>query len=301
VPRAQNSLSRYAQGEAPVKGCSRTGKSCARWVPSCLISILRKWTIRKSPVLSRLYIANVAQLIVLALYFGLNIGLMLGGAHNDISWVAHHAARLACANLPLVIGLASKNNFVSYATGLSCQSLNVFHRWSARMVFLLSLVHVGGRIHIAEPSVSTSGAGQGYIRWGIVALVGFAWMTFASARYLRNLAYSIFITGHVLVLLVLFTATWIHRPQMKGWILAGLGVYLIDRSWRFARVVKYLYVAYVPKDITRAFVAVLAEDTIRVTVRTKAQWVPGQHVYLHCPSLSLGGVRIYRCERRVID
>ena len=53
------------------------------------------------------------QSIILA-YFAFNLLLTFLGGMGDISWQAHHAARLCYANLPLIIGLASKNNFISY-------------------------------------------------------------------------------------------------------------------------------------------------------------------------------------------
>lgn len=118
-------------------------------------------------------------------------------------------------------------------------------------------------------------------------------MTFASARYLRNKRYNLFISAHVLTLLAILAACWVHRPQLQGWIIAGLLLYAIDRLWRLARIVKYLTVAKLPKETTRAWVEVLAADTIRLTIKTKQHWVPGQHVYFHAPAISLGGVRSY--------
>lgn len=123
--------------------------------------------------------------------------------------MAHHAARLANANLPLVIGLASKNNVISYAvrsspslastdpatqTGLSYESLNVFHRWVARLVLLLSTIHVAGRIYINYPAVIFDGSPppnspRGYLYAGAIGYGLFALMVVGASRWLRNKYY----------------------------------------------------------------------------------------------------------------
>jgi hypothetical protein len=91
---------------------------------------------------------------------------------DDIDWVAHHSARLVYANLPLVIGLAGKNNVLSLLTGFAYESLNVLHRWSARFIIVQSVIHIAGRIHVNVPSVDP-GPGRRYIAWGWAAFALF--------------------------------------------------------------------------------------------------------------------------------
>lgn len=82
-------------------------------------------------------------------YITLNLLLIFLGADGDIDWQAHHAARLTYANIPLVIGLAGKNNVLSKLTGFAYESLNVLHRWSARFIIVSSAIHVGGRLYVS--------------------------------------------------------------------------------------------------------------------------------------------------------
>ena len=205
-----------------VKGCSRTNKACTRWVPAAFISVFRKYSIRESLLARAVGMTNLGQLALLVLYLAINLGLCLGGPYAEISWQAHHAARLSYANLPLVIGLASKNNLIAYATGVPYESLNVFHRWSARLVFLLVTIHIAGRAFVQEPRTTPNGQGQAYIRYGIAAYIAMAWLFLLSFRPIRNAKYSFFLITHVLAVLVLLATLWVHRPQMKGWIIAGL-------------------------------------------------------------------------------
>lgn len=53
------------------------------------------------------------QLFLIFVYLLLNFLLIFLGTEGDIDWQAHHAARLTYANIPLVIGLAGKNNVLS--------------------------------------------------------------------------------------------------------------------------------------------------------------------------------------------
>jgi hypothetical protein len=62
--------------------------------------------------------------------------------------ITRQAAKLTYANLPLIIGLAGKNNVLSKLTGFAYESLNVLHRWSARFVIISSTIHIAGRIHV---------------------------------------------------------------------------------------------------------------------------------------------------------
>lgn len=59
----------------------------------------------------------------------------------------------AFAQVPLIVGLASRNNTLSFLTGISYQKLNYLHRASARVCLLHAWVHVYGYL--------TTGVGPG--------------------------------------------------------------------------------------------------------------------------------------------
>jgi hypothetical protein len=95
------------------------------------------------------FLGDLGQLLLITVYLTLNFLLIFLGASGDIDWQAHHAARLTYANIPLVIGLAGKNNVLSKLTGFAYESLNVLHRWSARFIIVSSAIHIGGRIYVS--------------------------------------------------------------------------------------------------------------------------------------------------------
>lgn len=117
--------------------------------------------------------------------------------------------------MPLVIGLASKNNTISWATGISYEALNVYHRAISRLVFFLSFIHVFGRVYINYPPINPQAymapgitsyysgiydpltyaeevrrSGGGYLIAGTIAFVSFSLMIVLASRSFRNAWYS---------------------------------------------------------------------------------------------------------------
>ncbi|GAA95440.1 uncharacterized protein L969DRAFT_614835 [Mixia osmundae IAM 14324] len=279
-----------AEGATPVSPADE-GLDVRGYLPhlaKATLAIWRKYATRKHWLATQLHLQSTGQLLLIVAYIGLNVGLVLGGAKGDIDWRSHHAARLANANLPLVIGLASKNNVLAYLTGFSYHVLNAIHRWSARLVIILSLIHIGGRSYVNVPRVAPTGPGQAYIVWGIVATLLLAILHFTSFHPVRNRFYQTFIISHVLLFVFFFIALAIHRPQTAPFLYAGLGIYVVDRVVRTGRIIYYHYFKPTREKIN-AWVKVLPGDTMRVTLRTRMRWRAGQHVYLHVPDISVGG------------
>ncbi|KAG8881539.1 hypothetical protein FRB98_004255 [Tulasnella sp. 332] len=289
---------RWVGGKRPSNACSRTGKGCTKWIPGTMVATFRKACVRKSHTAERMGMSSLGEVAVVTFYYCFNIILVVCGANGHIDYMAHHAARLVFANLPLVIGLAAKNNVISYATGFSYESLNVFHRWCARLILILSTIHVAGRIYVNSPSVNPSRSGMyppnggGYIRWGIVAYILFTLLILGAVRPLRNKWYQYFLFLHIVAFLMGIVALAVHRPSVAPWLYVGLFIYFLDGTVRLGRIVYHHLVKRArPSEVEGplGIVEALSEDTIRVSVQTTLSWIPGQHVYLHVPLLSPGG------------
>ncbi|KAG8996567.1 hypothetical protein FRB93_000709 [Tulasnella sp. JGI-2019a] len=290
---------RWVGGERrPSNACSRTGKGCTKWVPGTMVARFRKTCVRRSHAAEMVGMSSLGEVGMIVFYYCFNIVLVVCGANGRIDYMAHHAARLVFANLPLVIGLAAKNNVISYITGFSYESLNVFHRWCARLILILSTIHVGGRVYVNQPSVDPNRPGMyppnggGYIRWGIVAYILFALLILGAARPLRNKWYQYFLVFHIGAFLIGVIALAVHRPSIAPWLYVGLFIYLLDGIIRLFRIVfHHLLKRARPSEAVGplGIVEALSDDTIRVSVQTTLSWIPGQHIYLHVPLLSPGG------------
>lgn len=121
-------------------------------IPSYISAIWRKYSVRREHTIltAHFHLGNLGQLFLISLYLLLNLLILFLGTNGDINWIAHHAAILVYANIPLVIGLCNKNNVLSLATGFAYEGLNVLHRWSARVMVIFSCIHVGGRIYVSR-------------------------------------------------------------------------------------------------------------------------------------------------------
>lgn len=75
------------------------------------------------------------------------------------------------------------------------ESLNVFHRWSARLFLLLATIHSIGRIYINAPQVSfylppDDPHPRGYIFAGVFGYFLFGILILGAARSIRHRFYS---------------------------------------------------------------------------------------------------------------
>jgi len=98
---------------------------------------------------------------MLILYLSFVLGLEFFS--NNIEGAQHYeaiglrAALLSTAQLPLIVLLAGKNNFIGYVTGVSYERLNVLHRWVARTLFLTATIHGFSQVY-------------GWSRYGLVTI-----------------------------------------------------------------------------------------------------------------------------------
>lgn len=125
--------------------------------------------------------------------------------HNTIYSVASTAKRdqicrhladrtgaLGVAQLPLLVLMASKRTPVAIVSGLSMNSLILYHRWIARWFWLHIVVHAGAytAIYVRRDRVGEL-LEETYIRWGIVGLSMMFGLIFFSLRALRERSYEV--------------------------------------------------------------------------------------------------------------
>ena len=293
--RRRSNKKRWAAGEHGPKLRNRShpkaGTIRLRWLLSGWLAFWTKYTIKYSKIADYVYLGRVSQLGIVLFYLLLNFLCIFLGTNNDIDWMAHHSARLVYAQMPIIIGLAGKNNVLSFLTGFAYENLNVFHRWAGRCVILFSAIHIGGRIYVNVPSAAPTSLGGGYIAWGWVAFALFIYLVAMASRSIRNRAYQFFLIQHIVLWFVIVASLVIHRPQDQKWIWVGFAVHLADRIARGLRIFLFRIVWPIKEDDDRpsAWVDVLGKDTMRVSVRTRQTWLPAQHAYLHVPTISPGG------------
>lgn len=197
----------------------------------------------------------------------------------------------AFAQLPLIVGLAGKNNLISYFTGISYEKLNYLHRASGRVCVLTSWVHwilwvqkgLGKHGPTTDPVLFNS---------GVVAIVGLTLMFLTSFRFFRHMLYETFLFVHVTMCIMFLVGCYFHFKRLRYWAWAGLVVWGFDRALGFLRmfVANKGWFLCVPgkREQTSACTAELLEgEVVRLTVRRPLfKFSPGQHAFITMPGVA---------------
>lgn len=106
--------------------------------------------------------------------------------------LADRTAVLGTSQLPLLILMASKRTPLAIMSGLSMNSLMLYHRWIARWFWLHILIHACAytAIYVRRHRLSEA-LEETYIIWGIVGLSMMSGLIFLSLRALRQRSYEV--------------------------------------------------------------------------------------------------------------
>ncbi|BEI80863.1 hypothetical protein CcaverHIS002_0200230 [Cutaneotrichosporon cavernicola] len=223
--------------------------------------------VRRYPLL--LWSPTGTEIIASVGYTGLVVGLTMWSSSVDGNMrYLQPMGHAAFAQLPLVIGLAARNSVLSAVTGVSIHALKGLHRTAGRVCVITATVHsVGWLIKGFKPTWMFV---TGLVAWIPLLLL------FISFAPIRRAAYEVFIAFHILMIVATLVGCWLHAPSMyfKAWIIAGLGLWGLDRFVSLARV------AINTVSNGKPEVEVLSSEAVRVTVPSRLKWKAGQHGYL---------------------
>ena len=126
--------------------------------------------------------------------------------------LASRAGMVAIAVIPFIFALSMKANWISLATGVGHERLNVLHRWLGLLCLFFSIVHTVP--FLVEPVKGDWGDGPGswealrqklyhgkgniYYWNGFAALACMIWSNLASMSFLRRWCYEFFVHIHIL-------------------------------------------------------------------------------------------------------
>lgn len=194
--------------------------------------------------------------------------------------IADRSGIMALFLMPTVILFAGRNNFLQWISGWSFSRFLVLHRWVARTLFLLCVLHGVGMTYNGK------GAGkyftrnaQAYVRWGYTALVAMSILMVQSLMVIRRKFYELFLAFHIILSVIFVVGIW-HHAGATGegyiqWLYAAVAVWAFDRLVRFARLAAF--------GVQKAHVRLLANETLKVTIPRPAYWrpYPGAHAFIH--------------------
>ncbi|KAJ4474528.1 hypothetical protein C8R41DRAFT_897418 [Lentinula lateritia] len=152
---------------------------------------------------------------------------------------------IAFALLPLCVLFALKAPpfaifAISFTTQVYFDKLAWLHRWSGRLIWLITLLHVllwsAQLLRDHRPSTGKIGytyAWQyekfiyGWLAFGLLTL-----LIFVSSRFIRKAHYEIFYISHIVLVPLTLVMSALHHPPVGFWCYLTLGIWAAERVWR---------------------------------------------------------------------
>ncbi|KZT71201.1 iron reductase [Daedalea quercina L-15889] len=271
------------------------GRFSVRHVPRAMVNGYRviafRWTIN----IGSSYTLSLAELFVSCAYF---IALFiwefinttdLDGVKYDINYWGNRAGTIAASQLPLVTALGTKNNVLSYITGIGYEKLNYVHRMAARSICALLWVHAGNKLYDLDWDRQPSY----FLPCGLAAVIALTILCILSIRPVRDNAYEFFFVTHFFMIGVFLIGGYFHANSegFGSYIWPSFLVWALDRFIRVVRVLyaNHLYFSWSGKRAhLDAAVELLSPHFVRVRIARPAHfhWRPAQTAYLIMPTVA---------------
>ncbi|KXT06243.1 hypothetical protein AC578_9182 [Pseudocercospora eumusae] len=208
-------------------------------------------------------------------------------------YVADRTGVLSLANVPLIWIFSARNDPLMWLTGWSYATFNRFHRWVARLSFVLAFVHsVAYSVNFGyyPGEYKASWKEEYFYCGGIQATTIMAISLGASVWYIREKSYEVFLLSHIGMAVIFLVTLWYHvqvdRGVFTGWLWPCVAIWVFDRLLRILRVARIHLRARSTKAI-----ATYDQDSelIRLDVtgllpKTKHLIPPGSYYYIYMPS-----------------
>ncbi|EJD53556.1 hypothetical protein AURDEDRAFT_156793 [Auricularia subglabra TFB-10046 SS5] len=289
VADALRAATEKAEAEAPAPGTQ--GRFSMRRIPHAVVAAFRIVAFRSTIPVGTQSIITVADAgiiigyIVAILTWEFTRTAFKGQKLYVRNW-HDRAAHVGGAQINLIVALAGKNNIVSFLTGISHEKLNVLHRACARTIVLLFWIHAMGRY--SQGLQMFGGLETTWMKAGVMALTALTLTFFLSLRPVRNAAYEFFLITHIICIILFIAGGMIHRPETMDYFWPGFLVWGLDRALRVGRIFFY-NLRWWRKDsdkLVTGHVQLIADNTVRLTIRRPMRWKAGQHAYVVMPSVS---------------
>lgn len=246
------------------------------------------------------YYFQPSMVLLLLGYFGLNGYLCICDTDglDNFPWsyvVGKRIGRICTGNMPLVLCLIMKNDLWSSISGLQHDKLALYHKWVGRFIWGSATAHMyicmmywldlKFDIMIKIPPQY----------FGFIAYASLSVLTWGSVRFIRNLAWDVFLVQHRVNNFIMLLFSYFHNSGGHAIVLLAVHALVADRVVN--RIVCVVHKRMAPSKGLSKF-ELLDENTVRVTIdvkRTKMDglkwyysfipkvgtWKAGQHIWFN--------------------
>ena len=177
-----------------------------------------------------------------------------------------------------------RNNFLIWLTGWKQSTFMTYHKWIARMLIIVVVLHsIAMLIYACIGQAFSYWILQDWYRWGCVATVAGAIIFIQAISWLRVNYYETFLCIHIVMAVFFLVGTWGHIDifDENQWTSAAIAVWVFDR---FVRIVRLSFFG-----IRTAKATVISNETLEITVPKHNWWptFPGAFGYVHFMRTSL--------------
>ncbi|KAI0675049.1 ferric reductase NAD binding domain-containing protein [Trametes maxima] len=238
-----------------------------------------------SPPLSSIVIVAGMITFFCALTFGPHTYIFPNPAMGHSPPIATRTGWISIAIMPFLIVFATKVNLIGMVTGVSHEKLQVYHRWTAWIMYITSLIHTFPFIvqNIRLGEMSKDWNTTPWYWTGVAALVPQTWLVFMSWGPIRNRYYETFKKLHFIASGIFIAALFIHcNFRLTSWDYFWATAALYGVSW-LVRLGRTLYNGL----RSDASFEALPENMVKITIPTKLSWRPGQHFFIRFLDLGI--------------
>ncbi|ODN80045.1 hypothetical protein L202_03904 [Cryptococcus amylolentus CBS 6039] len=191
--------------------------------------------------------------------------------------IATRAGYLAIAILPFQVMFATKWNPITILTGVSHERLQVYHRWSGWIMYVLALVHtfpfiiVDVEMGMMEETWKT----DFYTFSGVICLIPHTILVLFSIAVIRDRFYETFKSIHFIMAAWFIVMLFLHCgfTLTSAYYFVGFAVtYALSLIVRWGIVLRNGF-------HHRAHIDLLDQDMLLVSIPTTLEWKPGQHYF----------------------
>jgi hypothetical protein len=289
-----------ADESSPLIDCHLSRKHNKLWAPHSILKSWMQYQPSPIPVFNKTLPPNSVSLFVLA-FLAMNAFYNFYRIPLQMFYLfvfADRCGMLFVANLPLLYLLSAKNQPITFLTGFSYETLNIFHRRVGELLCFEALLHFLGMNLVWYGLLRRLGFTLAkflfnrVVGLGLGAFIAYEVLYFTSLGSFRRKCYEIFLATHIFLQFAGLVLLFLHHRTSRPYVVISLLIFIVDRV---------VYRLWLKSSTHPATLTVLddqetlllssdwdvkSRNSALVPRSMRHGWEPNDHIFLTIPSLS---------------